>query len=325
MNSLSDTFFERSINLDQYIKTVFHYNKYDLNKLCVIPEEKDCIFCSKNLKMIKRKATGFILLNIIAKCDVYVGLCENEECNAFEKPVSFNGTLDGFINYSNKFFIGVELIVEYMNLYAQNGVSFSAWIKSKMFINNAVQESDLYSNSIRLNSYHGVLHEAFCSGTDLFMFPQSAFYCCESPEVLQMDGLVSSVKSSRMVEFYEPWVQNKIVQRASKRNERQLDKLDENTSKQIKEILHTNKCSLSTIQNLQQSSYVGVRAFSYCFEKQEEDFILRDLAKFFGMTLIKLVAAANSLIPKSCILIVERYIIIVLFLYKLEQFLNKTF
>lgn len=245
---------------------------------------------------------------MIANCDVYIGHCENEGCDGFKKTVVFDGTNLGFINYSNKFFIGIELIVEYMNLYAQNGVSFSAWIKSRMFITNGAQLSDLYSSNICLNSYHGLLHEAFCSASNLFIFPQSTFYCCENPQVLQMDGLVNSVKSSRMVEFFEPWIVNQIRERSSDQNKRQLQKLDDTTANLIKEILKTNKCSLSTMEDLQKNRHIGVKVFGFCFEEQQEYCVMRDLAKLFGTTLIKKIAAANSLIPKSCILIVERYI-----------------
>lgn len=299
-----NVFFQRSYNLENYLKTEFL--KYDPSTYSIVPETKVCLECSTDLVLHQKKAIGFIVLNIIVKCNVYYGQCETEGCSNYKIPVSYTGIGSGLINYGNKFFVGVELIVEYMNLYAKNGLSFTAWFKNKITINRYA-DSTIYGDVNHIHSYTGMLHEAFCLGTTLFDYEKSVFFCCELPKIVSMDAIVNSVKNSRMFKFKKPWITSTVIDRCSKRSERQLEKLSGLVKEEIIEILRKKTITLDTIQKLRKCSHKGVRAFSFCFSKgTDNNFVLQDLAQMFGMMLTKSVAAANTLIPVNCVSIVEK-------------------
>lgn len=301
-------FFERAINLDQYLKQKFHYNENDPDILKVIPEQDACSNCATKLKLIKKGHNGFILLTVVATCQVYISECTNKDCIEFSIPVSYSGSSSGMVNYSNKFFIGVELIVEYMSLYSKNGLSFSTWIGNKIVLNQSISERNFYRDVGHISSYYGILHEIFCRATDLFVFPKDTFFCCANPKVVQMDGLVNSIKANRIPDFREPWIKDTVTERASNFNERQLEPVDETTKKLICDIIQTKKCNDSILLNLQKSKHIGVKALSFCFKRQENLNILNDSAMLFAKTLTKTIAAANSLMPSSCENIVIRYV-----------------
>lgn len=307
VGSLYDIFFERSVNLEEYLKTQFHHDNNFPDTLNIKPETDQCLICAQNLRLIKKPHKGYILMSVIAFCDVYIGECYNKECTEFEKPVSYYGTSSGIVNYSNKFFIGVELVIEYMRFYSKNGLSFSTWIENKIVLSKSVKETKFYCNVSHLSSYIGLLHEIFCKTTDLLIFPKETFYCCQSPKIIQMDGLVNSVKANRITEFSEPWIKDTMTKRASKYNERQLEKVDNYTAKLIVDVIHTKKCSESIMKTLQKSSHNGVKALSFCFERINEQYVLTESVILFAKTLISSVAAANSLVPSSCESIVLKY------------------
>lgn len=234
-----EEFFARSVNLDSYLKKKFSFNHEDTSdKIKITPESKQCLVCKQKLEIIKSQDNGFMLMSVIAVCEVFIGKCCNETCTNFEQTTSYSGASSGIINYSNKFFIAVELILEYMTLYSKNGVAFSTWCETKF--GNPHQEISFYKN-VPVSSYYGVLHEVFCRSTDLFMFPEKTFYCCASPKIIQMDGLVNSVKANRLITFSEPWIIKNMTKRASKMSDRQIEKLSIETSQLILEIIQIKK------------------------------------------------------------------------------------
>lgn len=307
VDPMYDLFFKRALNIEEYLKNQFHYDTEFPDILKVKPETEQCLVCGQNFKIIKKQHKGYILLSVVATCDVYVAECCNNECMQFEFPVSFSGTSSGFVNYSNKFFIGVELIIEYMRLYAKNGLSFSAWIETKIVLSKSVTETKFYRNASHISSYFGVLHEVFCRATDLLIFPKETFYCCSSPKIIQMDGLVNSVKANRIPVFSEPWIKDTVTERASKHNERQLERVDVPCKNLIVGILQTKKCSDATLQTLRKSTNSGVKALSFCFEKLDKENVLKESSILYAATLTKSIAAANSLIPSTCESVVLRY------------------
>lgn len=305
-----DVFFERAINLDKYLKNHFHYDMNFPDTLKVKPETDYCDVCAHNLKLTRKPQKGFILMSVVATCDVYTGECCNVECKEFEKAISYCGTSSGIVNYSNKFFIGVELITEYMRLYSKNGLSFSTWIENKVVLSKSAKESGFYRKVSNLTSYFGALHEVFCRATDLIIFPKETFYCCSSPKVLQMDGLVNSVKANRITTFSEPWIKNTITKRASKHSERQIKDVGSCMFKIIDDIIKTKQCSVKILESMQKSTNKGIKVLSFCFVKTDEQYELPEAAVLFAKTLIKSIAAVNSLISSTCEPIISRYFLL---------------
>lgn len=308
VDSLYDIFFERAVDLESYLKKEFYFEVEQPHTLKIKPESTECISCNQTLKLTKKQHNGYIFISLLAICEVYTGECFNKDCSNFEEPVSFCGTSAGIINYGNKFFIGVEMIIEYMRLYSKNGLTFSTWMDTKIFFSKSVKEERFYRNVSHISSYFGALHEVFCKATDLFVFPKETFYCCPSPKIIQMDGLVNSVKANRIPVFSEPWIKDTITKRASKHNERQLEKVDSLTIKLILDILHTKKCSNKILETLRKSTNSGVKALSFCFERLDKESVLKESSILFARTLTKSIAAANSLISSSCESIVLRYL-----------------
>lgn len=307
VNSMAHIFFQRSFNLENYLKSEFLL--HDPSAFSIIPENKSCLSCSRDLVLYKRKPTGFIILNLTVQCNVFYGQCENECCTHYKVQISFMGTSSGLINCGNKFFIGVEIIVEYMNLYAKNGLSFNAWFETKMETNRYANNTSLFGDVHHLKSYTGLLHEAFCLGTSLFHFEESSFKCCDSPKIISMDAIVNSVKRSRMTTFQEPWITSTLVDRCSKRSDRQLEKLNEKWKSDILEVIQQKTISFDKVLKLRHCDHKGVKAFSFCFyENANGSYSLKDVAKMFGMTLIKTVAAANSIVPSNCVQIIKKQV-----------------
>lgn len=318
-------FFERAANLDSYLKTTFFYDKDFPDILKIKPEEIICSSCTQNLNVSKKSHKGYILLSLVATCEVFTAVCMNKDCKEFRVPISYSGSSSGIINYSDKFFIGVELIVEYMALYSKNGLSFSTWIENKVVLNKLATKSQFYSDITGLSSYYGRLHEIFCKATDLIIFDEKTFCCCSSPRIIQMDGLVNSVKANRITKFAEPWIKNSIVDRASTNLGRQLERLDSSTHKIVCDIIISKTCSANVLKILRNSKNMAVKLLSFCFETNKRGHnILHESSIMFAKTLTKSVAAVNSLIPSTSVAIVLRFVFYITLYYVIILFILQS-
>lgn len=294
------------MNLDNYLR--INFLKHDPNTYSVVPESNNCNVCLTELSFCQKNIIGHLVFNIIIKCNVYIGKCTNSTCSNHLKAVSFMGTDFGMVNFGNKFFVGVELIQEYMNLYAKNGLTFNTWFNNKLLM-TSYANNPVYGDVNHIKQYTGILHEAFCIGTTLFKFDKSVYYCCDIPKIVSMDGIVNSVKSCRMPKFKELWVTGSMVGRKSERSRRQLQRIkkDDPLKTLIIDAVNKKPMDFETFEVLRKSQHKGVTALSFCFEEDENGvFLLKDLAKMFGLMLVKDLAAANTLIPVNCVPIIEK-------------------
>lgn len=290
--------------------TRFGHNVNDKNVINIIPEAELCPDCNQTLIVAKIKKMGILILSLAFDVEVYVKKCENLDCSSLDINVNFQGTKLGIINYNNKFFISIELIKEYFDMFSKNGTPFNSWMLIKLDLTKQAKSNNTknlpFADIEKIKSYNGVLHETFCEAMELFLYKKDYFICCQSPKVLQMDGVVISIKTSRMPQLQIPWVKSEIIGRASTRHARQLDPLDKEISKLITNILETKSCTPDQKENLKNSTNIGVRVLYFCLETHGENYKLFNGTEHFAKTLTKKVAAVASILPKSSVVILEK-------------------
>lgn len=301
---------DRAVNLLEYLKTRFNYEKDNLLK--IIPEIVKCPSCEQNLSMMKLKKNGVFLGSLALMTDVFVKKCDTESCNQFGVILHFQGTEKGIMNFNNKFFVSVEIIKEYFDLYSKNGTPFSPYIKIKLDMTKLAQKNNPQHLPLAdvesLTSYIGALHEGFCESIGLFLYDKKDFFCCKSPKIVQTDGIVLSIKTSRMPDFKVPWLDKKIMKRATNRKDRQLDPLNTEEFDIVWRIINSDekKCTTIEKQKLEKSVHIGARVMAICLIKAKEMYKLYQGTDMFAKTLIKKVASASSLLPQSCVHILQK-------------------
>lgn len=302
---LDDIFMERVWNLEKFVVENFKITQ-DTGKIKIIPEDTVCKACTELLLLSKYQSNGVLMFSIILNCEVYVAKCPNSDCPQYNKIVSYNGIPKGIINFNNKFFIGIELIKEYFDLYSKNGIKFTTWIKTKIDLYKFCSEAPLHKSIVKLPSYYGILHEAFCATTELFVFDKSDFFCCTEPEVIQIDATVNSIKMCRLPSFKQPWINESIVSRTTTRKQRQFDTLNSNDKKIINGIVLGQSCPKETLKQWQDHHHPALKTLSYCMIKKQDLYFLDKPAEMYAKTLLKSVAASSSIVPMKCVEIVKR-------------------
>lgn len=247
---------------------------------------------------------GFIILSIIINCNIYIGICENQDCTD-KKDVSFSGHELGFINYKNLFIIGIDIIKEYLDLFSCSGVSFVAWWKTRVLAISD-PERPLLNTTRNWPSYAGLFHEVFCVSAEKFDFCDQNSICCENPEIILMDGIVVSIKTSNMPEFSNPWVFNTIKKRLTTRKDRQFPVLKEPYISILESLLSDNGVAFTTFNTLKTSSHSGIKCLGFCLQKRGQLYFLKTQAKLFAKFLTKKVASIKSIIPIACADVIER-------------------
>lgn len=304
VSSLQNIFNKRAWNLEKFISENFDFA--DTGIIKIIPEQIICSSCSEPLSLSLHQPQGFLISTIILNCEVHVAKCTNTDCLQNNKMKSFSGIKIGIVNFNNKFFICVELIKEYFELYSKNGVKFTTWIKTKIDLFKFDSETPLYKQISNLSSYYGILHEAFWAASELFVYNKNDFYCCEHPEAIQIDATVNSIKMCRMPQFKQPWIKDTILSRTTTRKQRQLDQLDFNYKKIINAIVLGHSCLETTLLRLRNHNHTALKTLSFCMFKKDNLFYLDKSAEMFAKTLLKIVCAPTSIVPSNCVAVVSR-------------------
>lgn len=296
---VEQTILSRSLKLIETLKT---YYKEDENGIfLVVPENTNCTICSEVLKKNQPKNGLILTSTTIFNCTIGTGFCET--C---DESFSYQGKKDLMVNWNNKIIIAFELVQQYMRLYALNGTPFTCFIESRLEYPQYNQHSLLKKN-INITPYLGYLHEAFVLFSTNVVFPQNTMKCCYSPKYVTMDGIVISIKTNKIPKFQTPWITGEINGRATFRRDRQLDPVSKEEASIIKNAIQTGVVTHEQYDELQNSDKVHVKVFLAMVRKNGELFQVPEEAKFFGIFLIKKVAAVVTLVPQTCLHIVKRY------------------
>lgn len=301
VNSIRQHIQHRAFNFENYLKTYFYYEGSTAK---VLPEQNFCEKCGNKLDLNKLPRTAILLGSVAMNVDIYNKTCNS--CGTF----NYQGTTNGIINCGNRFLLCVELVKEYFDHYSNNGTPFTSFMKIKLEL---MEEGNSFNDKCfpfadvgKIKPYLGQLHVAFCEAIQLFLYDKNKFHCCASPRVIQMDGVVLSVKSEKMPNLEAPWVNKEIINRVSTRKKRQLDQLSKEDSEIIKSIIRTNRCAVTQFENLSKSNHVGTKALVCCLQKHGANFKLYEGTMLFAKTLTKQVAPAASIVPKSCVTIIKK-------------------
>lgn len=307
MTSISTEIFDRSASLVDYLKTRFEFS----NVINIKPEINECPTCKIELSAKKIKKTGYLITSLALDVDVFVNECNTQDCSNFGKEFYFQGTCYGIINIHNKFFVTVEIIKEYFELYSKNGTPFSTFLPIKLEMTQLAYTNN--NNNIlpltdvsKIKAYTGALHESFCESIKLFLYEKKSFFCCESPRCLQVDGVVISIQTKKMPDLIYPWLNSKVNSRASNRKDRQLEPLNKLEEDLLKKIIESKTCTSNEKNIFENSLHIGARVIGFCLIKVDNEFNLYQGTEFFAKTLIKKVAASASILPQSCIIIINK-------------------
>lgn len=293
---------DRTIHLEDYLKKNFHYENSTLK---AFPEDTVCEKCNGSMDLIKSPKQGFLLCSVAINIDIYM-----RKCISCETVISFQGTTLGIINFANKFLICAEIIKEYFDQYSSNGTPFTSFFNLKLQITekgNFCQKNIFpFADAKKLRSYTGQLHVAFCKSIEIILYDKQKFRCCESPKVLQMDGVVLSIKTEKMPLLETPWLKADIVNRASEREARQLRKLTDEEFKIVTNIIKSKTCDSDQMDQLSKSWHIGIEVLLCCLKNNGSCMNLYEGTELFAKTLIKELAPASSIIPNSCVTIIQK-------------------
>lgn len=301
---------ERSANLEGYLKNRFEYANIEDQSIKIKTEIEKCPVCKNKLITKKIKKTGVLIVSMALNVDVYVKQCKTENCSKIDMNFNFQGEKHGIININNKFFVAAECIKEYFDSFSRNGTPFSSFLQIKLDMTKLAQTVNNttlpFTDVSKIKCYTGVLHEGFCASIHLFLYDKGSFMCCETPHTIQMDGVVISIPTSKMPKLEYPWINDKSYNRASNRKDRQLESLSKVEEEALKTLIESKMCSSNEKKIFDNSTHIGARVIGVCLMKQNDGYELYHGTRYFALTLIKKVAAACSILPKSCVSIVEK-------------------
>lgn len=262
----------------------------------VVPEESICTSCAEPLT-VNGKKKGFILTNVIFKCTVFIYICST--CN---KKYEYQGEKHSMLNYDNRFIISFEILKQYLDTYSINGTPLSCFLESRYSL--AQLEDPVIVDSVAIKHYFGMLHHAFVSASVNLELNNTK--CCESPKFITMDGVVISVKSKNIPQFDKPWITETLTKRATDRKDRQLEPLTEEEAKIIARGVASKKITEAHYNILKRSQKIPVKVFAAMCVRETNEYVVPEKLTFFGNFLLKKVAAVATMLPRSCLNIVQR-------------------
>lgn len=292
--------FERTVDLISYIEKAFKISTKTIDKIPIVPEIENCTLCASTMTKEVQNDNAILLTNIAFNCSIFKKKCSSESC-INDKEYFFEGSQMGLVNYKNNIIIAVELIIEYLDLFAICGAPFSAWLKSKT--NSYPMSLPIMNVKRNWTSLNGKIHEAFCAASERLEVSLASYKCCDNPKVLLMDGVVASIKSRNLPNFKKIWLHGKSKHRCTTRNERQLKTISKQEKPIFEQLIHGYKIHKTQQDLLKSSANIGVRAIFYCLN---DDGSLKASAKRFASFLVKEIASITSLIPSSCLHIIEK-------------------
>lgn len=291
---------QRILRLEEYLRKTFKISEEE--GLIVEPPIKNCEKCKAALK--EKQKNGVFLLNIIINCIIVTKICKNSECPSYNNLISYQGDIQGLVNWNNKVLIGVEIVRQYLDLYAANGTPFVSFIKDRLKNPECLQTNEIYKEKMNLKPYFGYLQAAFAISAEKFEHQSSP--CCQNPRFITMDGFVLSIKSDRMGKFKAPWNLGVCQQRATKRSERQLPSLSKEEEKLLRDLRDKGSCSKRVLDKMKTSQHLGLQVIAPMLVEKGTNFELPKECLSFISFLIKKVSAVVSLVPASCYNIANR-------------------
>lgn len=249
---------ERSVDGLNTYKKLF---KLTNNKFLVYPEEIQCENCETDLELISIQTNGVILFEIPLACEIFKAVCS---CG---NEYFFKGEKDGFVNFTNKFIVPVEVISKCLNFFCANGMPMNSFLDN-FFIKPEIS-IDLVPETAKnfiITNFRGKLHSAFAETVE---YLELEFVKCCDVSKITMDGIVLSVKVSELPPQQNLFTRPIIKDRATQRMKRQLPHISENDYNVIHEILSKKRTADEIlIETWSNSDHIGLQCLSYGFNEK---------------------------------------------------------
>lgn len=216
---------KRAHNLKNWLKKNFFINSGD-NSFIIKPEKKKCSECQSILALRNVHGQSFIYAQSMFPCKIFQRTCENTTCSNFQKNNSYSGKYSFIANFQNRMLFPLEIVEEYLRLYASSGLSVNSWWEQKCsFYARQCNAKNIKKTFHWLKRKRGSVVTALCGAAENLSL-KSAYKCCKCPRVVSMDGIVLSTARFASPNFSQPWKINCTERsRASKREDRQLTAL----------------------------------------------------------------------------------------------------
>lgn len=306
LSLLQPIFAERTKNQFSFVMKQFKHDSLSKN-IQINPEASVCENCKHPLSVKVKNYNGVIFLPTLMKCDVQVKECKNITCCKFNNLISFSGHLMGYINYNNKIIIGVELIMEYLNLFQASGLAFESWWTNRFSIDVSSLNDQMVDSINNWTDYKTKIHSTFAITIEQMIFPRNWTTCCSNPSKISMDGIVASVPQHKLNKYSNPWCFGTIKKKLTTRSQRQLKEISRNDMSLIEVAVQKKHIVKQCIEFWRTSDHAGLRLLSFCFLKtKDSNYELDQDTKPFAKFLLKKTASVRSLLPNSCVKFIER-------------------
>lgn len=301
IDSLQPIFAERMSNQLQFVFKQFNHNSV-YEKIPIVPEQSHCKNCNGPLESKLKTPEGIIFLPVIIQCEVSIKFCPNSGCVGYKKQISFSGCSKGYINYNNKIIIGIEIILEYLNLFASSGLPFESFWKSRFSTDTSSLKGNIFDNIDKWNAYKTKIHAAFAITVEQMIFPTEWRKCCSNPKIVSMDGIVASVAKKKLKKYAEPWKLGTVKKKLTVRSKRQLEQLEAKDISLIKASLDKKQLEGNSVEYWGHSKNIVLQLISLCYEKKKRNIYKLDTStQPFLMFVCKNVASVRSLVPEQIV------------------------
>lgn len=302
------TICERALRLEETIEKHFSIDS-KTGLIEIFSEKTTCSHCGNQLGQYLKTKSGVILTSIIMNALIYTSKCQNDNCIHYNEEISFQGHEFGYVNYKNNMIIPVEHIMQYMDMYAANGVPFDSWWKSNYIKpTESMQRLARYEIKRKWESYSGYVHEAFVLATELFRYPANSFKCCNNPGKIAMDGICISMKTKQMPVLHRPWLNGIIYGQATNRGDRQFEKISSEDAKILNTLLDGGHVNEVTVNTWRTSMNICLKIISFCVVEQGHKYFIHERAKTFVRASVKKINTASNLMPYYSKCIIERHV-----------------
>jgi hypothetical protein len=165
-----------------------------------------------------------------------------KNCNDCGRCIPFDGNKFGLLNYKNQMLFAVEFMYELLYFKAYNGLPTYTFWKTKIDLyvlsdNIHLPVVERYRWKKRKENYAGLVNQIFVSFCKLLDIPNDLFKCCDEPEMINIDGIVLSIETSRVKQqaLNDPFI---IIQQEIRRGSSRAQRSVYDYNESDRQLLH---------------------------------------------------------------------------------------
>ncbi|KAJ2991083.1 hypothetical protein HDV02_003992 [Globomyces sp. JEL0801] len=232
-------------------------------------EKRKCLDCSQHTRKYK---TLTATLFSISGFHEDIKYCNNwcDECN---KEIDFDGRSYGILNIANKKFFAIELLIEMLEFKINGGTPTFTYWKSKVdtYLMLFSKSEYLIKQAKRkeLMNMAGKVNRVLVNYLKLIQFPENIFQCCQTPNIICIDGTVLSIEQRKIKgqELNQPWhnKETPLNTRFTSRKDRNVINIPSHCVDDFREFIRTGNTFTLIFHRFKRTTYGKV---DYTFSRR---------------------------------------------------------